>query len=62
MGLKVVAQLSQCHDHSIEQFLDLWVSGLGVVEGLADIVHWVLYFFPLDDDHRAHRIGCGSNI
>lgn len=38
------------------------ISDLGVVEGLVDIVHRVLYFIPLDDDDSANRIGCGGNM
>lgn len=62
MGLEVVAQFPRCHDYNVKQFLYLRISDLGVVEGLVDIVHRVLYFIPLDDDDSANRIGCGGNM
>ena len=58
-------QLSGCYQYGIDQFLDLWVPGLGFIEHLTDEIDWSLYLVDVAGlvvlDHHGsgdHSISC----
>ena len=36
-------QLSGCYQYGVDQLLNLWVPGLGLIEYLIDEINWSLY-------------------
>jgi hypothetical protein len=42
--------------------LDLWVSGLCIMESFADIVDWSLDFLSLDNNDSVDGVWRGGNI
>jgi hypothetical protein len=59
-----VSQLPPSQDHSVEQFLDMWISGFGLGQDFTDEIDWSLdqecmpLLLSLNDDGRAdHLVG-----
>ena len=58
-------QLSGCYQYGVDQFLNLWVPGLGFIEYLTDKIDWSLYLVDVAglialDYHGSgdHSISC----
>ena len=58
-------QLSGCNQYGVDQFLNLWVPGLGFIEHLTDEIDWSLYLVYVAGlvalDHHGsgdHSISC----
>ena len=65
ISVEVMFQLSGCYQYGVDQFLNLWVPGLGFIEYLTDEIDWSLYLVDVArlialDHHGSgdHSISC----
>ena len=65
ISVEVVFQLLGCNQYGVDQFLNLWVPGLGFIEYLTNEIDWSLYLLDVAGlvafDHHGsgdHSVSC----
>jgi hypothetical protein len=49
VGVKIMAQFARGDQDSVQQILDVWIAGFGLIEDLANEVHWSLDLVHMPD-------------
>lgn len=61
VGVKVIVQLARGDQDSIQQLLDLWIPGFGLVEDVANEVYWSLDLVHVTDLLALDDNGCTNH-